>query len=145
MGTMFFPDDFPKPKRSGYKPTATIQRIWVEEITFRGESGLMIHIKFMMTNAKGIEDLVGVYFYRMDGVPLIDRNGSYRNSIGQVAHYAKYDASGYVNPYWEDFRLFIPKRELHLSKAGTIACRVFIWHREKELAASDFHHFYVRG
>lgn len=145
MGKMYFPDEC----LSNYntrKPSAKINKIWVEQHIYQGlRPGLKIHVDFEMSHAKNTTGLVSVYFYNKDGSILLDKNNnySYRATNGQVAYSEPYDAQSYENPYWNDFTIFFPKDELHLTSAGTISCLVVIWRGEEQLATSNFHRFYA--
>lgn len=100
-----------------------INRIWTDFNSVRnGQNGMVIHIDF---EAQGLKDHsigANAYFEYSDGRELKDIDGNYGTSDGQVAVSALTTAN-YDNSRWNDFELFIPLSQLHVTGKGTVSLR----------------------
>lgn len=95
--------------------SATINRIWEEHNVFQEQQkGMKIHVKFNTCNMQNVQGKCIAYFYYNNGTALKDDNNSYRSSDGQVIVEQNFKSS-YKETLYEDFVLFIPYNELHLS------------------------------
>ena len=102
----------PPPKR--VSPEARILKVWVDHNQFEdGVKGMRIHVKFEVDNLKGGKGSVIAYFYYKSGNPLKDSNEKYRTKSGKVSGSRNFQPR-YVNSIYEDFKLFMPYRELHM-------------------------------
>jgi hypothetical protein len=129
-------------------PSAQFENIWVVHNVFENpyniysRKGMQIHIKFSvdgMLNKRG--DCV-VWFYFSDGSALKDNNGSYRATDGQVSTSSKF-TSNYENCIFNDFVIFMPYDELHLSR-GSHNCMFKIGlfdNNDKQIATSEYQSF----
>jgi hypothetical protein len=98
-------------------PRATFDKMWVDH-NVKGESGqtgLLIHLKFVTYDMKDVEADVAVFFDHNDGtgVPLKDKNNKYRSRMGNVAVF-KTIYPGYATAYYDDLQLFMPYEEFDL-------------------------------
>lgn len=89
-----------------------------------------------------------VYFYHEDGTALKDNNNSCRTANGNVA-IGEYFIPDRKENVYEDFSLFIPYNELHLSdeRKTNLKANVILWtsspsQQAKQLAVSDWFYFW---
>lgn len=96
------------------EPSATFQKIRVEHnLIVQGKKGMKIFVDFKVYDMKGMDGFLAIYFQKLDGTPLKDRNGKYRTTNGNVATYEEI-SPGYQSTVYEDFDLFMPYEELDL-------------------------------
>lgn len=123
-------------------PSADIKSVWVDHnYYYNGSYGMKIHIKFETERMQGKTGQINAYFYYNNDNPIKDRNFSYRTTDGNVSvgesFTPKYDGSTF-NDYW----LFIPYSELHLS-GTSISCYLIaaIFYNRDQIATSEKYHF----
>ena len=131
--------------RGAVTPTAEIEDIWVDHNVYEdGVKGMRIHIKMNVHNFRNKSGRATVYFYDNNGNALVDRNNSYDTTDGKVA-VGKNFTPGYDNTVYEDFKIFMPYNELHISYQGTFKFYVMLWNKEvtpnTEMTESDWKYF----
>ena len=131
--------------RGTQAPTAEIDDIWVDHNVYEdGVKGMRIHIKMHVHNFRSKNGRATVYFYDNNGNALVDRNNSYNTTDGKVA-VGKNFTPNYDNTVFDDFKIFMPYNELHISYQGTFKFNVTLWNKEvspnTELVESDWKYF----
>ncbi len=97
------------------KVKATFKKVSVDyNKTEDGELGMWIHLKFEVTNMKGVDSYVIVYFQKSDGTDLDDGVGNYRAKDGRVAA-MKALKPGFDPTVYEDLQIFMPYNKLNLT------------------------------
>lgn len=96
--------------------SAEIDQISIEyDVMHDGQSCMKIHVKFAVNGALNHKVGACVHFkYQDSKKPLIDTNGKYADANGHVAH-SKTDIAKSEHSRWNDFILYFPNSELHLS------------------------------
>lgn len=124
---------------SSISPKAKIHKVWAEHnVMYDGKKCMEIHVKFEVDNMKGKTGRVIAYFYTDSGTALTDYNSSYRTTNGKVSVGEDFTPS-YDNSIWNDFVLYIPNSELHITNSGDYKFFVNIWsHNSDDLAESDW-------
>ena len=124
---------------SSISPKAKIHKVWAEHnVMYDGKKCMEIHVKFEVDNMKGKTGRVSAYFYTDSGTALTDYNSSYRTTSGKVSVGEDFTPS-YDNSIWNDFVLYIPNSELHITNSGDYKFFVNIWsHNSDDLAESDW-------
>lgn len=90
-------------------------------VTANGEVGVLLHLEFALTGARGQEAHAAVYFKFAGGGPLRDFDGRYRSDDGNVAVSSTLNTPYDRNEY--TFDLHLPYRELHLGPGvSDLAC-----------------------
>ena len=122
--------------------SATIQKVWVDHNVYEnGNKGMRIHIKMNVYNLRSKQGRAVAYFYTSSGTALVDRNNQYNTNIGTVCCSGNLNP-GYDNTLYEDFTVFMPYYELHISTKGSYKFFVSIWDYNtsphKELTQSDW-------
>jgi hypothetical protein len=113
-----------------------------------GKKGMKIFPKFSVRHSKSALLNVAAYFYRENGEKLKDINNSYRTSDGQVSTSAEIKPCCEITEYnlgkTNDFSLFIPYEELHVSNATRQNLKFFIRILEgkRTVIDSDWKKFY---
>ncbi len=103
------------------KPDATFEQVWVVHNVWENpynmysRKGMQIHIKFSVQGMLKKRGDCVVWFSFSNGIALKDYNGAYRTSDGQVAASGKF-TPGYENSIYNDFVIFMPYDELHLTR-----------------------------
>jgi hypothetical protein len=124
---------------------ADIEQIWLEHNVYNGnEKGVKIHVKFTVNNMLNKSGNVVAYFYFDNGTALKDYNQKYRTIGGDVSVGDKYTPN-YTNAIYNDFVLFLPYSELHLSDGNhDLKCQVNIFdNNSRSLVQSDFNDFNI--
>lgn len=125
--------------------SATINKVWDEHnVVFNGSSGINIHVKFEVNNMMNLTGNCCAYFYDRDKKPLMDNNRNYCAANGQVSVGCTY-TPGYKKCSYDDFVLFIPYSELHLT-AGRHDLKFLIQifdYNMTNIASSGFSDFWV--
>ena len=122
---------------------ATIHKAWIEHNVYEnGVKGMRVHVKFDAYNV--LEHKVGIvlHFRNSTGEELKDYNGKYVDTGGKVAHSDNTTAS-YTNTTWNDFTLFFPYSELHISSGSkninlTAEIGVYDWTTNMWLSANNY-------
>ena len=122
--------------------SATIQKVWVDHNVYEnGNKGMRIHIKMNVYNLRSKQGRAVAYFYTSSGTALVDRNNQYNTNTGKVCCPGNLNP-GYDNTLYEDFTVFMPYYELHISTKGSYKFFVSIWDYSasphKELTQSDW-------
>lgn len=102
-----------EPSGKNGKPTAVFKDVrFDDDVVENGETGLRIHVKFSVYQAKNVLSELVVRFFNGDDA-LTDSDGKFRNASGEVA--VKRDLKpGYDWTDYNDLTLFIPYRQLDL-------------------------------
>ena len=80
---------------------------------------MRIHVRFETYGTlKNVPCVAAAYFFFYDGTPIVDSNGKYRDARGNVTVSDKFTPI-YSAAVFDDFKLFIPYDELHLSTGVT--------------------------
>lgn len=96
------------------KPTGTVDRVWVDyDVTEGGQFGMRIHVKFSVTNLKGIDSYLAIYFERANGTRLSSSDNKFQSKGGDVAAYRSLKPVS-EQTIFNDLTIFIPYSELHL-------------------------------
>ena len=94
--------------------TGTIHEMWAEHNVMKnGKSGMYIYTKFTVKGNMGFPVMVTAYFSE-NGRALIDKDGIYTTSTGQVANSCGYITATTMDYYKID-TIFMPYEQLHLS------------------------------
>lgn len=132
-----------KTSASSYNAYATIHKAWIEYNVYEnGVKGMRVHVKF---DAYGVlKHKVGIvlHFSNAAGEELKDYNGKYVDTGGKVAHSDNTTAL-YTNTTWNDFTLFFPYSELHISSGSkninlTAEIGVYDWTTNMWLSANNY-------
>lgn len=95
--------------------SANIEKIWVDYDQYKnGKKGMLIHVKFTIDGMKGNDGMCALYFKYKNGDFLKDYNNSYNSSDGCVSCGATF-TPGYDSTVYNDYQLFMPYEELHMS------------------------------
>ena len=90
-------------------------KVWVDyNKTEDDELGMKIHLKFEVTNMKGVDSFAVIYFQKSDNTFLDDGIGDYRSKEGRVAAF-KALKPGFDPTVYEDLEIFMPYSKLNLS------------------------------
>lgn len=121
-------------KKSSAPPKATISNLWVEHNVYEdGKKGMRIHFRLDADNMKGKTGRCSAYFHKEDGTALVDLNDRYCTTDGKVSC-GKDFTPGYENTYYEDFTLFMPYSELHISRSGSFKFYVTVWYNHNTIS-----------
>ena len=97
-------------------PEVRVEKIWVDHNQYQDSlKGMRIHVKFDVDNFKDTPGRVVAYFYKKNGDPLKDTNEKYNTTVGTVSTSRNFQPR-YVNSVYNDFKLFIPYKELHMAR-----------------------------
>jgi hypothetical protein len=135
-----------------FTPVVQIQNTWTEHNIFhQGRKGMRIHVQFKIDGQRERKCSLDAYFYFKNGEPLKDFNGLYTNSEGNVA-LEEFFTPTYGNSRYENFIMFMPVEELHMSKGKhELKFHLVVWGRDEndewiKLAVSEWFYFtYTRG
>lgn len=96
---------------------ARIQKVWVDYNQYQDSvKGMRIHVKFNVDNFKDAKGRVVAYFYyKVNGHPLKDTNGSYNTTSDNVSTGRNFQPN-YLKSTYNDYTLFMPYKELHLGR-----------------------------
>lgn len=131
-------------------PSASISDLWVElnaynsNVYLASKMGMWIHFRLDADNMKGKTGRCSAYFYKEDGTPLRALSDDrYSTEDGNVA-VEKDFTPRYENAFYEDFTLFMPYSELHITRRGShkIKLYVIVWYKHEQLAESSWVEFY---
>ncbi|BBM84576.1 hypothetical protein [Candidatus Uabimicrobium amorphum] len=131
-----------KKKLRPKNPQAKIHKVWTEENVYEGsQNGIKIHTKIETQNLKGKSIQVAAYFALLDGRFLKDYDGLYKARSGHVAA-SKKETSTSDNNLWNDFTLFLPYSQLHLSPGvHNLKFYISIFHGNSNLTNSYWVNF----
>lgn len=122
-----------------------IEKVWVEYNAYEdGEKGMQIHVKFSVVGMLNKQGTVNVWFYFADGTRLKDNNGRYKTKTGYVSAYKNYKPN-YENTIYNDFKIFMPYNELHLTNGNhdmKFLTGIFD-NNDNQIATSEYHSFYI--
>lgn len=126
-------------------PSAKINKIWVDHNVYMdGRKGMKIHINMNAYNLKSKSCRASAYFYTESGTALVDTNGNYQTTNGKVSCGENFKP-GYDNTIYEDFTLFMPYGELHITYKGSFKFKVCLWNNSvspnDEMVCSDWTYF----
>lgn len=106
---------------------AKIDSVWVNYNAYNnGEKGMEIHIKMRAYNLKSKQCRAAAYFYTESGTKLKDTNGRYRTTSGYVSCGKDFTPS-YDSSLYDDFEMFMPYKELHITEKGSYKFFVNLW------------------
>lgn len=125
--------------------SATINKVWVDYNAYEdGIKGMRIHIDMNAYNLKSKPCRASAYFYTESGTALVDTNGNYRTQDGHVSCGDDFSPR-YDNSHYEDFTLFMPITELHITYKGSFKFSVSLWNQSvypsDEMVSSDWVYF----
>lgn len=101
-------------KLGNRNPTGKFDRVWIDyDVTEKGQFGMRIHAKFTVTNMKGIDSYLAIYFEKEDGTRLTSSDNTFQSKAGDVAAYRSLKPA-YEPTAYEDLTIFMPYSELHL-------------------------------
>lgn len=120
-------------------PSAEIERVWVDHnYFFGGVKGMLIHVKFSTHRMLRKSGNCNAYFHFENGTALKDYNRQYRATDGQVSVGDTFTPS-YEDAVFNDFKLFLPYPELHLSMGFyNLKFNVQIFEGQQALATSEY-------
>lgn len=96
--------------------SSAFNNIWVEHNQSKdGQMGMMIHVSFNVNNLQGQNCALNVWFNYKNGSKLMDFNGLYKSTDGQVSIFSSF-TPGYENTSYNDFQVFMPYDELHMQR-----------------------------
>ena len=125
---------------------AKIESIWVDHNHQMqdGVKGMLIHVKFFVYNMLNRTGRCNAYFYydNADNTPLQDLNNSYCTTSGHVAMGRDFTPP-YKDTTYNDFTLFIPNYELHVTGNQSLKFCIRIYDKASDewLCRSDWQHF----
>jgi hypothetical protein len=94
--------------------TTTFDSVWIDyNVTEKGTLGMRIHTKFSVTNMKGVDGSLRIYFQKADGTSLKSTDGNFESELGNVAVFNDI-RPGYQVADYKDLATFMPYSELHL-------------------------------
>lgn len=97
-------------------PAAKFEAIWIEHnVQLNNTYGFTIHSTFTISNYKGRDGFMNVYFSFPNGKWLLSRDNTYQAQGGYVVTSSKFRPK-FPNTKFTDFKGFIPYHELHLQK-----------------------------
>ena len=94
---------------------------------------MRIHFRLDADNMKGKTGRCSAYFYKEDGTALVDLNDRYHTTDGKVSCGEDFTPR-YENSYYEDFTLFMPYSELHISRSGSFKFYVTVWYNHNTIS-----------
>lgn len=113
---------------------AKIESIWVDHNQMQnGVKGMLIHVKFSVYNMLNRTGRCVAYFYydNADNTPLQDLNNSYRTSSDNVSVGKDFSPS-YESSTYNNFTLFIPNAELHVTGKQSLKFHIRIYDKESD-------------
>lgn len=100
---------------------ALVRKVWVDHNARSGlVKGMRIHVQFDTYGVRGLTGYCTAYFSFANGTRLMDYNGNYRATDGQVSCSGSF-VSNYDSTTFNDFVLFMPYSELHIN--GSADCK----------------------
>lgn len=100
---------------SGSAPRATFSRLWVDyDIFENGLKGMRIHVKFSVYEMQNMDAALAVRFQTGDGKTLMDKDGRFANSAGEVV-VSKAIRPGYDPTDYDDLTVFMPYSQMDLA------------------------------
>ena len=125
--------------------SAKTNKVWVENhVSENGQVGMRIHIDMSTYNLKSKQCHAAAYFYTESGIALDDTNNSYYTGNGKVSCGKTFTPQNDYTLY-EDFTMFMPYSELHISEDGDYMFFISIWDTSvspsKELCQSNWSKF----
>lgn len=108
--------------------------------------GMQIYINFSVSGMLNKQGDCVVWFYFENGNILKDYNGAYRASDGQVATSSRFKST-YENARWDNFVIFMPYDELHLSRGShSLKFKIGLFdHNDRQMETSDYIIFTYSG
>jgi hypothetical protein len=108
------------------------------------EKGMNISLDFNINNALKQEHLAAVYFYKIDGTPLLDSNKKFYTLDGKVASTRKFTPN-YERTVYNKYKIFMPYEELELP-CGDYRLKyvVMVWKGKTRIATSGYSYFTYR-
>lgn len=129
-------------------PSAKFENIWVvhnvleNQCNIYSRKGMQIHIKFSVDGMLNKRGNCVVWFYFSNGSELTDYNNLYKTTTGKVATSSKFKST-YENSIWNDFVIFMPYDELHLSRGShSLKFKIGLFDQnDKQIVTSEETHF----
>ncbi len=104
---------------------ATLDNVRVDHNVYEnGKKGMRIHALARIAGLQGYEAQIAAYFHFSDGTALKDYDDTYDTTDGCVAVHKNVNPK-YEETRWDDFTLFMPYDQLHLSK-GKSSCKFYL-------------------
>ena len=113
---------------------AEIESIWVDHNQmWDGVKGMLIHVKFTVHNMLNRSGQCIAYFYYNDAsdTPLQDINNSYCTVGGDVS-IGKNFTPNYESSRYDDFTLFMPNSELHVTGKQSLKFYIGIYDNDSK-------------
>ena len=128
-----------KAKIASNEPSGEIENIWVDHnVIQNNQKGMLIHVKFSIENMQNKQGYCNAYFHFDNGNKLMDNNGYYNTTDGQVS-VGRYFTPPYASATYSDFELFLPYSELHMARGSyNLKFDVALFHNRKQLTISDY-------
>lgn len=107
-------------KQGNTKPFVKFDRVWVDyDVTEKGQFGMLIHIKFSVSNMKAVDSRLVIYFDRLTN-PQTKAYSRLKSSDNKYQRTGNVAAEIVLKPGFDiteytDLRVFIPYNELHLT------------------------------
>ncbi len=132
------------------QPSVIIENIWVvhnvleNPYNIYSRKGMQIHLKFSVKEMLNKRGNCAVWFYFSDGTKLKDYNGYYSTTDGQVSTSSNF-APNYENCIFNDFMIFMPYEELHLTQGyHNLKFDIGIFdNNRKQLVTSEYVNFTI--
>lgn len=103
---------------------AIVNKVWIEHNKWSGlTKGMKIHVDFTTYGVIGMQGECVAYFNFSNGQKIMDYNGYYRTTDGQACCFVNFTPP-YESSNYNDFVLFMPYTELHLSGHADCKCNV---------------------
>lgn len=103
---------------------AIVNKVWIEHNKWSGlTKGMKIHVDFTTYGVIGMQGECVAYFNFSNGQKIMDYNGLYRTTDGQACCVDRF-VPPYESSNYNDFVLFMPYTELHLSGHADCKCNV---------------------
>ena len=117
---------------------AQIEKTWLDYDvqTKDGTTGLVIHTRFIVSGLQNVTNQCNAYFYFENGEPLKDYNNNYCCGDGTVCIPGEYTPD-YQNCRFDDFQLFIPNEELHVTGSGNLIYVISVFNGDDVIAQSE--------
>jgi len=127
--------------------TGKIKDVTVEHNVMKdGVKGMKILVDFEVQNMKGIRGRCSAYFYYENGNKVLDTNGEYKTTDGQVSS-GKDFKPNYDNSVFTDLEIFIPNNEIEVGTGKhDVKFHCCLWEYSgaaNEIAESDWYHFTI--
>jgi hypothetical protein len=124
--------------------SAKIKKIWTEYNVYQnGQEGMKIHVDFSINNMLNKTGQCNAYFYFKKGNALVDFNQRYHTKNGKVSSWYTFTPA-YTNCVYDDFIIFMPYEEFHLTGRHDLKFQVEILDNNlRSITQSNYYDFWV--